>query len=185
MPPVIPGNERDVDGHLQLSFLDLIEIRLIEQFLEFGVGWRELRRTAKVGAEILGTSQPFARFEFRTDGRAIFAKVAEETGDKLLVQLSQRQSVFPEVIEPALRDVQFENGNSGIAARWWPLGQARRVVIDPTRSFGKPVGAESGVPAVLLARYARAHGTKAAAEWFEVDSREVRDSVTFVRRFAA
>jgi len=37
------------------------------------------------------------------------------------------------IIEPSLKGLEFEDD---FAARWWPLGRARGVVIDPKRQFG-------------------------------------------------
>jgi uncharacterized protein (DUF433 family) len=34
--------------------------------------------------------------------------------------------------------------------RWFPLGKNRRVVVDPGRSFGRPISLE-GVPTAVLA----------------------------------
>lgn len=182
LPPVIRGCGVVVDGQLQLSFLDLIEVRVINKFLEFGVGWKELRRAALVGAELLQSSHPFATFRFRTDGRSIFASVNEESGDHGLIELSSHQNVFRQIIEPALHGVDFEGQ---FAVRWWLLGERRRIVIDPSRAFGRPIASKSGVPAQVLASYAERFGTPAARDWFEVDTSDVKDSIIFAKRFAA
>jgi uncharacterized protein (DUF433 family) len=171
-----------VDGHLQLAFLDLIEIRVIDGFLGFGVGWKELRHAASEGAMLLRTSHPFASFRFKTDGHRIFADIDIEPKDRRLIQLRGRQHVFREVVGPLLKGVEFDGRQ---AIRWWPIGEKRRVVIDPQRAFGKPIGASSGVPVTVLATYAARHGVHEAASWYDVDPTEVRDAITFTRRAAA
>jgi uncharacterized protein (DUF433 family) len=181
MPPVVVGDSRSVEGHLQLSFLDLIEIRLIAQFLEFGVGWKEMRRAAQVGRELLATEHPFASCKFKTDGRSVFADIGGPTDSKL-IQLRDRQQVFRKVIEPALLGVEFDASK---AARWWPLGERASIVIDPARCFGRAVGARSGVPAEILAGYAERFGVADASSWYAASASEVRDAVKFAKRFAA
>jgi uncharacterized protein (DUF433 family) len=169
-------------GELQLSFLDLTETRFVDAFLRFGVPWNELRAAARNAAELLDTSHPFSTMKFRTDGRRIFADVTEESGDSHLLQLRDKQHVFRRVIEPSLRGLEF---GDEFVRRWWPLGQNRRIVIDPQRTFGTPIGVGSGVPALLLAKFANANSVVQASSWYEVDAREVRDAVDFARRFAA
>lgn len=182
MPPVVPSGEREIDGQLQLSFLDLIEIRLIEQFLKYGVGWLELRAAASTGAQLLQTDHPFSALKFKTDGRRMFAELDGSAQNHRLLLLRDRQQVFLEVVGPALLDIEFDAAQ---AIRWWPLGDRRRIVIDPNRCFGKPVGARSGVPAAVLAGYASIHGVKDASSWYGVDAAEVKDSLTFIKRYAA
>lgn len=112
----------------------------------------------------------------------MFADIVSDDQERRLVALRDRQQVFRQVIEPALSGVEFDATQ---AVRWWPLGERRQVVIDPRVCFGKPVGARSGVPAVVLSQYARAHGDQAAARWYDVSVSEVRDAVEFARRHAA
>lgn len=181
MPPVVAAHGREFDGQLQVSFLDMIEIRLIEKFLTFGVGWTELRLAAKAGAEMLKTEHPFASMKFRTDGRRIFADI-KHGGSTQLTQLRDRQQVFRSVIEPALKGVDFDGQQ---AVRWWPMGQAHRILVDPLVCFGKPVGARSGVPVAVLAGHAKRNGVKATARWYGVEPTEVGDALTFARRIAA
>lgn len=182
MPPVITGGSRELDGQLQLSFLDLIEIRLIEQFLQYGVPWRELRRAASVGTELLGSKHPFTSLKFRTDGRRMFADIAESGSDGHLLQLRDRQQVFRSVVEPALVGVEFDAKQ---AVRWWPLGERKSVVIDPVRAFGKPIVHQSGVPVRILTMHAQSHGVEETSSWYCVTAKEVKDALAFSRSIAA
>lgn len=182
IPPVLRGDSREIDGHLQLSFLDLIEIRLIDRFLGYGVPWRELRRAAAVGTELLSSAHPFTSLKFKTDGRRMFADVAVSATDSGLIQLRDQQRVFRSVIEPVLVDVEFDATQ---AVRWWPLGERRNVVIDPRRAFGRPIVAKSGVPVQVLAAHAEVHGTAETSDWYCVGVSEVRDAVRFSKKFAA
>jgi uncharacterized protein (DUF433 family) len=70
--------------------------------------------------------------------------------------------------------------------RWWPLGEKRLVVLDPTRNFGRPIVARHGVPTEVLASAAKASGSIGeVTRWFEVAEREVRDAVEYEQRLAA
>ena len=179
--PVIRRDHDSDPANPQLSFLDLIEVRVVDAFLRLGVSWPEVRRASAVAVEMLKTPHPFSTFHFRTDGRSIFARISNQVGEGML-QLAKRQHVFKEIIEPTLRDLEFSGEE---LLRWWPMGQRRRVVIDPARSFGRPVGSLSGVPTEILAAYAATTSCSDAAKWFEVEVSEVRHALQYERRAAA
>lgn len=181
-PPVIQSDYSPVDGLMQLSFLDLIEMRLVKAFLDAGVGWKELRLAATRAAEMLGNKHPFATMKFKTDGRRIMADIAPETGDVSLIQVSSQQHLFRSLVAPYLRDLEFDDS---IVVRWAPLGRKRQVIIDPQRAFGAPIARQSGVPTRILALFANATSEQRAASWYCVSLAEVRDAVRFERQLAA
>ena len=89
---------------------------------------------------------------------------------------------FRTVVEPSLRDLEFE---ADAVARWYPLGIGRSVVVDPARAFGRPL-AEGGVPTEVLANAATVEGSIGkAARAYEVAPAAVRDAVEFERKLAA
>lgn len=181
-PAVVPEGARTIDGQLQLSFLDLIEIRLIDAFLQEGVGWKELRTAAQRGAELFHTSHPFSSYRFQTDGRRLFARLGEEGSDQRLVRLLDQQHFIRDIMTPLLRDVEFDTHQ---AIRWWPIGERYQIIVDPKICFGKPAGWRSGVPAEILAVHAKNHGVRATCRWYEVEPIEVRGALRLASRLAA
>jgi uncharacterized protein (DUF433 family) len=101
-----------------------------------------------------------------------------------MIDLRRRQGVFRTLVEPSLRDLEFD---ADVVARWHPLGTTRRsVVIDPARSFGRPLAAESGVPTQVLADAVRAEGSvERVARLYELAPAAVRDAVVFEQKLAA
>ena len=101
-----------------------------------------------------------------------------------LIDLKRRQGVFRAVVEPSLRDLEFD---ADVVARWFPLGIGQRsIVIDPARAFGRPLAAESGARTEVLANAVAVEGTpEKVARLYEVSSAAVRDSVRFERALAA
>ena len=129
-------------------------------------------------------SHPFCTNRFTTDGREIFVKLHRETGEPSLIEIVQRQAVFAQIIKPFLKQLEFA-ADSGLI-RWWPLGEKRLVVLDPTRNFGRPIVARHGVPTEVLANATKAAGSIAeVARWYEVPEREIHDAVEFEQRLAA
>lgn len=134
--------------------------------------------------EKVGDERPFSTRKFRTDGKTIFLDITRDVREGELIDLKRRQGVFRAVVEPSLRDLEFD---ADAVARWFPLGMSRRsIVIDPARAFGRPVAAESGVPTEVLANAGAVEGSpEAVARLYEVPAAAVRDAVRFERALAA
>ncbi len=71
-----------------------------------------------------------------------------------------------------------------MAARWWPLGRARAVVLDPATMFGAPRVAATRVPTATIAAAVAAEGGGDAAvlavgEWHGLKAAQVCDAVEF------
>jgi hypothetical protein len=76
-----------------------------------------------------------------------------------IYDLARRQYAFHRLVAPSFKDVDFE---ADVMARWWPMGHRRLVVLDPQRSFGAPIAAESGIPTATLADVAQGEGSPQA-----------------------
>jgi uncharacterized protein (DUF433 family) len=166
------------DGQLEIGFRDLVELRFIKAFTDAGVGLLAIRNCMDLARELVKDDRPFSTRRFRTDGRTIFLESAKQTGgDKETLDLKQRQYVFGKVIERTFKDLDIE---AGAVARWRPYNGRDSIVIDPNRSFGQPIAAESGVPTIVLAQAVEAEGSQErVARLFEVSLAAVKDAVRF------
>ena len=89
------------------------------------------------------------------------------------------------VFNPLLRQLDYDQV-TGDAIRWWPLGKARPVVVNPRLSFGAPVTAQSSVPTrVLYAAHAAGEPPEAIADWHRAPLDEVLAAIEFERARAA
>jgi hypothetical protein len=134
-------------GAMGLDFLDLIEIRFVKAFLDASVTWHVLRVGHERMAAMLRVDHPFATKTFFTDGPAILKRIAEP----VLLEAAGSEVVFSEIVEryfAGRESLDFDDDN--MAARWWPMGRKRLVVIDPERSFGQPIVSTEGVPTAVL-----------------------------------
>lgn len=117
------------------------------------------------------------------DGKHII-EILGESGHAQLEEIVHGQRVFPSVIKPFIRDLEFSQDNR--IGRWWPLGIKRRVVLDPARQFGQPIVAQAGVPTeVLFLAVKSGTSEDEVARWYEVSRRDVEDAVEFEKRLAA
>jgi uncharacterized protein (DUF433 family) len=182
-PPVWAGQLPPMDCSVALGFLDLQEVRFVDKFRGLGVGWRTIREVAERAEKLFGTHHPFCTQRFKTDGREIFIEVLKDGPKSVIVEVLKRQHYFQEVITPFLRDLEFEDL---LPIRWWPMGHDRLVVLDPNRSFGKPIVKKEGVATSLLGEAFRVEGNvKAVAYWYDVSEAAVKDAVEFESRLAS
>src|SRR5665213_828458 len=171
-----------IDGEMALTFLDLIEVKVVNSLRVQNISWKLIRMAERHARDVFGVDHPFATRKFKTDGRTIFADLKKTHGERPLIDLADNQFTFRKVVAPHLKDIDFD-GNR--AARWWPMGPRHRVVLDPQRSFGQPIVRE-GVPTSVLARAVkREQSVETVAKWYEVEPRAVRDAVEFERNLAA
>jgi len=178
------GSSKD---ELVLSFRDLLEVRFVDAFRRHGVSWKTIRLAAERAAEIVEDSHPFSTKRFKTDGRSIFADIAQETREESLLDLAKSQYELKSIVDPFLfAGLEFSELH-GVPVRWWPLGRDRRVVLDPERSFGQPIVTPESVPTAILAQAVKAEdgSLEAVARWYLVDSKAVKDAVEFENRLAA
>jgi uncharacterized protein (DUF433 family) len=196
-------------GSLYLSFLDIVQLRMADAFITAGVSAQKVRRAIQYGAEIIKSEYPFANARFRTDGKTIILHVMNEPStarkadagdlpapvvlmqerpgereDKLIDLFKHGQYLMQKVIEPSLKGLEFDQDD--MAARWWPMGRSKGIVIDPRRQFGTPIDDATGVPTSVLAEAAKAEGSIAqAAKMFMVPQSSVSRAVTFEEQMAA
>jgi uncharacterized protein (DUF433 family) len=183
--PVFHSDYSAVKGKVALSFLDMVEVRFVASFRQHGVSWRAIRIASQKAAELLDTGHPFSMRKFLTDGKTIIARIAEEQNDFELIDLVTDQYQFEKIITPLLYE-SLDFSKRDTATRWWPLGKKRSIVIDPERSFGKPILDRYNIPTSTIAvSYIGNRSYSKTAKWFEIDVHAVKDAVEFERKIAA
>ncbi len=169
-------NRFDVEG---VGFRDLLELRFVKKFRKYGLSMPLIRIAIKFAREQLKTDHPFQCKSFRTDGRSIFALVMEEAGDESLIDIARKQQVFSQVVGRELYDgIDFDQLQRAI--RWYPTA-TRAIVLDPSRTFGQPILARSGVPTIAVAEALAAEGgdRSRVARLFDITTDDVRRAESF------
>ncbi len=166
-----------IEDQVELSFRDLIELRFVLAFARAGLGLKAIRNCLSYARDCIQSDRPFSSGRFRTDGQTIFLESIKASGDPELLDLKRRQYAFKSLIERNFRDLDLEGGT---VVRWHPFQGKQTIVIDPTRSFGQPIAAASGVPTIALADAVAAEGSVSrVARLFEVLPSVVRDAVRY------
>lgn len=191
VPPLwSPQYDRGELGEAVIGFQDLLELRVVREFVTHGVPLQVVRRCLQTAREVFGSDHPLANHRFVTDGATIFADSLEAEAragehDGELLDLRSRQYAFRSIIKDSLyAGIEYENGR---ARRWYPQPRSRVVVVDPACQFGHPMIESCGVPTVALYSAFLAEGRQkaAVARLFDVSPREVEAAVRFEEQTCA
>jgi hypothetical protein len=96
------------DNLIELSFRDLIELRFVKAFRDAGLALPTIRESYQRAAEEVHDERPFSTQKFRTDGKTIFLEITEGIQEAKLIDLRGRQNVFRTIVEPSLKDLEFD-----------------------------------------------------------------------------
>jgi len=177
--PVFKGDFEE-DECSNLSFLDLIEIRFVHAFRGYGVSWKTIRTAMEKACELLSETHPFSSKKFLTDGRSILYQVEQECRDTRLINLVNDQYELKKLLDRYLHE-GLEFTPDDIASRWWPCGREHDIVIDPVRSFEKPIIASTGIPTGVIYDSFKAESFSAptVAHWLGITADQVVEAVDF------
>jgi uncharacterized protein (DUF433 family) len=162
-----------------LNFVDLLEVRFLNAFREYGVSMRAIRIASIRAKDLLGLTHPFSSQRFSTDRHTILAEFVTETGDDVLLDLVRTQYELERLVARFIvGEIEFDaHGNP---ARWRPFPASRRIVIDPQRAFGAPIVDDAGIPTLVLARAVQVEeSVDTVAKLFNVDPAAVDDAYRY------
>ncbi len=178
--PVFKGDYAAAEGLKTVSFLDMVQIRLLSRLRQEGIGWARLRKAIQKGTSHLGTSHPLVTRRCRVLGKTIYVNVADHEGQDQLVDILTAQIAMEPILAPFLEELDFHDDKYLLAKRWWPMGKDYPVVVDPLRCFGRPILTKWGIPTRVIAdSYSTTKSAREVAEWYEVDPDSVEAAVRF------
>ncbi len=190
-PPLWRPELPVADGHIELCFRDLIELRFVNAFVARGVGLRTIRACIAAAREAVNDERPFSTQRFRTDGRSIFLDTIErqladapEPQERQLLDLKRRQYVLGDMFDRSFKGLDLD---AELVVRWRPFHGKDTIVIDPKRAFGQPIATSCGIPTATLATALEAEGgSHARVAWlYGVDRAVIRDAMKFESELAA
>lgn len=168
-----------------IGFRDLLELRLVAEFVRHGVHLKVIRATIEAAERDFGASYPLSNRQFLTDGKRIFLQAMEQaTGTSKLIDVVGRQFVFSEVIRPSLyAGIEYDDGE---AKRWYPLKRSKAIVLDPEIQFGAPMLSDAGIPTDTILDAWKAEGEDRArvARLYDITPAMVNAAVAFEQRLA-
>lgn len=166
-----------------IGFNDLLEIRFVAAFVQYGVPLAVVRRCLETAQELYRVDYPMSTGAFKTDGKTIFSEALEKTmKEGALLDLKNRQFAFKAIISQSLyAGIEYDGKR---ATKWYPQGRRHHVVLDPARQFGSPIVDEVGVPTgVLFASYlaegGNTRGITQTARVYDVPVKFVEAAIKF------
>jgi uncharacterized protein (DUF433 family) len=197
--PVVRIYLPPIDNVLALSFVELIELRVIKAFIEKGLPLQRIRVAAERALEVFNTAHAFASRRVFTDGQTIFAELTAptdsdgdyhttiEAGIPNIIELTRNRHLQVHagcLLEGHLDEISFSQ-ETLLADRWWPLSKDFPIVLDPKIAFGAPVIEGTATRTDVVAGTARAMSSDAAANVYQLKKREVEAAVQFEDLLAA
>lgn len=175
--PVLRSDIPSVGDRHAISFLDLIDLRVVGQFRRFGISMPTIRAVYRKLAEEVGSRHAFAHTGLCVYGKTVLQRMVDEDGVEELREVLTGQQTMPRILEKFLRDIDYSDTN-GLAIRWHI---SRGVLIDPQRNFGKPISERSGAGTHALSRAYEANDRDAGlvAVLFDTTPQAVLDAVEF------
>lgn len=186
-PPVIRTELPQLRSVLALSFLELMELRVVKALTDRGLSLQHVRAAAQIASVAFDTKHPFASRRVFTDGKAIFSAVDDDPTAPNVVKWRKGeiiQVVAGPIFAQFLSEIEFDSTTS-LARRWWPCGRKYPVLLDPAVAFGAPVAEKTGIRTTTIARYCRHTSAGETAEAFELPKRVVEAALNFEERLAA
>jgi uncharacterized protein (DUF433 family) len=179
LPPLWSPKFASTDEQV-IGFSDLMELRVVREFVKFGVPLRIIRTAIANARDVLKTAYPLTTFRFLTDGKSIFHEALDNAKD--LTDLAKRQLVFEHIIRPNLY-AGIEFNDLGMARRWYPV-KSKAVVLDPEISFGRPSLSRFGIPTEVIAQAFKVEGSKkSVAAQFDISVVDVSEAVKYEAHF--
>ncbi len=187
-PSVVKRDLPPIERAVALSFIELMELRVVRALVKAGVSLQAVRVASALAAELFQTNHPLASQRLYSDGSAVFAALENEpVPDPRLVKLTRRekdQIIAGRLFEPFINEIDFDS-NTALASKWWPGGRNVPVVLDPQVAFGAPTVAGTGIRTSTLARMAPATSPSRIALAFELPKLKVEAAIAFERHLAA
>jgi uncharacterized protein (DUF433 family) len=187
--PVVHVFLPTIESVLALSFVELIELRVIKAFIDKGLPLQRVRVAAERAIDLFGTIHPFASRRVFTDGELVFAEFAGHTNRDLpdVIELTKGKHLQIHsgvLLEGYLDEVSF-NQDTLLADRGWPLSKIFPVILDPKIAFGAPVIEGTATRTEVIAGTARAMSADATANLYQLQKRQVEAAVQFEDLLAA
>ncbi|WP_309666374.1 hypothetical protein [Tabrizicola sp.] len=181
--PLWKAHYQFLDDTTELSFVDLIEVRVVKALRRSGISLQAIRFALDLAENRFGVSRPLATRSFKLLGGDILMDAIENDGE--FVSLSKKnpgQKVFAEIVKQSLNDLEYEND---YVARWRPT-TAQHVVIDPARLFGTPMIDAFGVSTQTIYReFLEFQDARYLSKIYEIPIRYINDAVKFEQRLDA
>lgn len=177
-PVVLNAKNFIFDNKEYFTFLDLIELKFIQHFLNQGLKRNDIIRAYHKIKEEFKLQHPFAT-TCVSDRKTIFLD-----NKHVLLNPRDQQLWIRELSKSSLLDgIDFEND---LAVRWYPNKKFPEIVVDPCFKYGKPILKKQNIKTETLykAYLAEDENVAAVSSWFEIPENLIIKAVQFEQGLA-
>ncbi|MBI2887819.1 MAG: DUF433 domain-containing protein [Chloroflexi bacterium] len=165
-----------------VSFLQLIEIIMASRFRRRRVNLERIRLSHENAQKMFGVEYPFAHLQLLAWAGHILH--VQEKGDEGLPALdSPSLYTLPGLVQEAYEAIDYEDE---LAARWYPLGKDKPIVVDPLYAAGLPTIPHRGVTIEhVKARFDAGQSIGLICRDLTLLRREVEEAIRYADKIAA
>ena len=175
--PLWKGYYQEIDDSTELSFADLVEVRVVKSLRYAKISMQAIRYAIKLANDKYGIDRPLSSLGFRTDGQEILIEALEKDGQ--LMSLSKKrpgQKVFKDIVQQSLVDLEYEKDRPIL----WRPKNAKHIVIDPSRYFGDPIIDKYGISSNTLYQEFKEFGDiRYLSQIYEIPVSFINDAISF------
>ena len=160
-----------------VSFHTLVEFYVMLQFAEVGVKTHQVLLAHQELTKWFNTAFPFAHKDvisnIRSDGNKIFLERGNE-----VITLDGSKQLNLQFIQIFFKKLEFDNDS--LAARLWPLGKSKSIIIDPNRKFGHPVIGKTNIYPETINNHIKAGDPIEYISYvYNISKKEVQDALEY------
>ncbi len=175
-------------GAPSIPFIGLVEGLALAAFRRAGVPMQRIRPALERLEKEIGLRHALASDRLYTDGAEVLFDYGRDTSEEIIAQLvvvRNQQRVFAPIVEQYLRHITYGPDHWATRVRL-PAYEKTPVIVDPKRSFGRPVIQRVRVPVEeLVDRWWAGDSIHVLADDFGLQEPEVEDVIRVATRLPA
>ena len=167
-----------------LSFVNLVEVHVLSTLRGKQVRVDRIRSATKFIRDEVGTEHPLADVDVHTDCVDIYVEYLGR-----LINTSREQTMLRPLVKRYLE--RIDRDEKGLASRLFPItrddgANARAIVIDPSRRFGRPILDSTNLETAIVAdRFFAGDSTAVLAADFGIEEAHVEEAIRFESQLRA
>jgi uncharacterized protein (DUF433 family) len=175
--PIWKGHYQFLADSPEISFLDLVELRVVQALRNAGISLQAIRFAIGYVKKAYSIDRPLSSRQFKTDGSEILMDAIEEDGEYVSLSKGKAgQKIFSRIVAQSVSGLEYD----GDHVRLWRPDSATHVVIDPQRAFGTPLLEDYGVSTEVLFRdWQRTKDYGYLGRLYEIEESHIRNAVRY------
>lgn len=171
---------RSVHNTKAVSFHTLVEFYIYFQLKEVGVTSQQILSTHYELSKHFNTPFPFAISHIINQMKCFGRKIVFEISEDEIINLDSTKQLNLNFILSFAHKLDFDSNE--LAEKFYPLGKAKGIVIDPKHQFGPATIKNTNIfPKTIYNLYQSKESKKFIAQSFEISLQDVNDAIEYCK----